>query len=229
MCWQLLGHRRKPPLPSKRGTYRPLASGAEGKAQGVPKNSFGSPVRLHCTAAWPSALWPPSFLRTAGPAQGRAPWRGGSRGPGGGRSHRRPPASAASPCRVALSVLPSPAPCLRPCVPWWARFGFPPPAAALLCHRWAGPAASGSWGAGGFLAPAASGGAAFLPVPPVSVPRPPSRPFLARRARCGGCAAALTHTEMVLACQPLREAAKTGQGQAAVSIPPGSVPFQLRY
>ena len=39
---------------------------------------LGSPMRVHCTAAWPSALWPPSFLRTAAALP---PWRGGSRGP----------------------------------------------------------------------------------------------------------------------------------------------------
>ena len=39
---------------------------------------LGSPIRLHCTAAWSRPWWAAPFLRTAAPL---APWRGGSRGP----------------------------------------------------------------------------------------------------------------------------------------------------
>lgn len=87
-CRHALGHRRKPPLPSKVRQYRALASGRERLRWGGPPKAVGSPVRLHCTAAWsrPGAR-PFSPLRRRwrlGRAArgGRSVSLGGRRGPG---------------------------------------------------------------------------------------------------------------------------------------------------
>ena len=154
--------------------YRPLASGAERLRWGGPPKAVGSPMRLHCTAAWsrPGAR-PFSPLR--------APWALGRAAPGGrsvsvGTGAVRPPPPAAPGCGSSRA-----SPRLRPCVPL-GRFGSPSPAGPRLCGRWSGPGALGSRGAGGcapFRFPAPS----FRLAPSGCFPRP-----LCRLPRCfRGC------------------------------------------
>ena len=149
---------------------------------------LGSPVRLHCTAAWPSSRFggPPSFLRTAGRRCG--PWRGGSRGPERTCSVWLPPAAASSPCPVALSVLPFPAPRLRPRVPLSvaASAALPPPALCSVIGR-PGPGLLAPWGGGGFSLLPLLVGPRASPFPRFWFPPP----LVARRellaALAGGC------------------------------------------
>lgn len=90
---------------------------------GGPPKAVGSPIRLHCTAAWPSAPWAAVLFRHCGPL---GPLGGRLPGPGAFRSPRRPPAAARR-MRLLASGLAS---------PWAASAPRPPP---WLCSVVGGP------------------------------------------------------------------------------------------
>lgn len=166
--------------PSMVRQYRPLASGAERLRWGGPPKAVGSPMRLHCTAAWPPSRFggPPSFFATAGPL---GPWAGGSRGPERFVRHGGRQAAPSGGPRLRLVACVSSPPALRS--PVGARFGFPSPARPLLWCRWPGPGALGSWGAGGALLRCRLGPSGRL-APPGFCPPPPLSPgFAWRRLR----------------------------------------------
>ena len=159
-CPSALGHRPKRPLPSMLRQYRRLASGGERLRWGGPPQAVGSPVRLHCTAAWSRPGGAP-FLRTAGrsaPLGAAAP---GARSVSVGR--------AAPGCGSSRS-----SPRLRPGARSAGRLGFPSPAGPRLCGRWARPRGFGLQGGRGCAplwrsAPSAGfRSLRLLPPPPVA-------------------------------------------------------------
>lgn len=85
-------------------------------------------MRLHCTAAWPSAPWAAVLFRHCGPL---GPLGGRLPGAGADRSHRRPLAAARR-IRLLASGLAS---------PWAASAALPPP---VLCSVTVCPA-PGLW------------------------------------------------------------------------------------
>lgn len=192
------------PAPSFRG--RPA------KRRAPSPTWLGSPIRLHCTAAWPSAPWAAVLFRHCGPL---GPLGGRLPGPGAFRSPRRPPAAARR-IRLLASGLASPwaASAPRP-PPWlcsvvggpgpglWAPEGpgVVPPCGAL-CRRWASapsgcfprplcrlPRCLGLRGSGSASLPpeppSLRPGALLLPWLPVSpcLPPRPCRPAGARGER----------------------------------------------
>ncbi len=210
------------PAPSFRGRAAAL---------GRPR-PHGSDRPCACTVPRPGrALVGAPFLRTAGAAQGRPPWRGRSRGPErtcSGRGAAWPPPSGAPRLRLrrpaAWPFLSFPAWLLASglaCPGGPASASLLPPSLCSIVGR-PGPRLRAPGGAGGFsLLPLLVGPRSFpflrfwSPAPPVA-----RRGFLPPcRAAAAAGAAALSHTVMVLIWQLLQEAAKTGQRYAAPSVP----------
>ena len=132
--------------------------------------AFGSPVGLHCTAAWPVApLGAPVLFAHCGPP-GAAPRRGRSRGRSGSVGPLLCGRCSCAPSPWALGPWPSPSPWVGP----------------RLCCRWAAPGALGSrWGSSllplcRFCGPSRCCAPSILSCAP-----PPSG-----SPCCGGCAAA---------------------------------------
>lgn len=171
------GRRLARHLRSKVRQYRRLASGAERQSVGHPR-PHGSGRPYACTV-------PPPGRGPGGPRPFcalRRPWRLGAAAPG---ARCVSFASAAPGCGSSHA-----SPRLRPCVPL-GRFGFPSPAVARLCHRWPGPGALGSRGAGG-CAPFWLSAPSFRFAPSGFFPRP----SFAWLRLAAACAAALAFTEV---------------------------------
>ena len=153
---------------------------------------LGSPVRLHCTAAWSRPCGRALFAHCGRIAALARRLQGPERTCSGrGRASRPlwlPPAAASSPCPVALSVLPFPAPRLRPGVPLSvaASAALPPPALCSVVGR-PGPGLLAPWGGGGFSLLPLLVGPRASPFPRFWFPPP----LVARRellaALAGGC------------------------------------------
>lgn len=185
MCCHALGHGAirlaldgaSIPAPSIRGRAAALGRPAQG-------GRVAHALALYRRLAGPQSV--PSFFATAPPL---AAWAGGSRGPERFVRHGGRQAAPSGGPRLRLVACVSSPPALRS--PVGARFGFPSPARPLLCFRWPGPGALGSWGAGGALLRRRLGPSGRL-APPGFCPPPPCR--LASPG--GGCAAAVSHTEV---------------------------------
>lgn len=90
--------------------------------------TFGSPLGFHCTAPWSGAAYAsPALFAHCGSRQGRAPWRGRSRGRSGSVGPLLCGRCSCAPSPWALGPWPSPSPWVGP----------------RLCRRWSAPGALG--------------------------------------------------------------------------------------